>query len=155
MTKERLEELIKQEKVIYTSRFKKPDKFKLYKDYFVDKNELWCLNKRIGICDCVIKLDKLFETKDQAEWHAKMAAERTERFEPPMWEDIENEYLFNFVVNNEHLHFFVNKERELISVMNEAHFYLIFHKANVSKNLLKKGYEKACEIVRDLFKGEK
>lgn len=65
--KQRLEELIRQGVTIYTSRFKKPEKYKLYKDYFIDKDKLCACNKSHTAIECVIKLDKLFETKEEAE----------------------------------------------------------------------------------------
>ena len=65
--KSRLEELIKEGATIYTSRFKKPEKYKLYKDYFVAKDELVACNKSQTAIDCVIELSKLFETREEAE----------------------------------------------------------------------------------------
>lgn len=143
---ERLEELIKQQAMIYdtkTTMIMLDRHSRVYQDCLILGHPI---NGK-----CTFHLRDLFETEEQAEWARKTIIEYTERFEPPMWEDIENEYLFNFVVNNEFIHFFVNKERELISVMNETHFNIIFTKFNVPEEILKENYKKACEIVRELF----
>lgn len=73
--KSRLKELIKQGAMIYTSRFKKPEKYKLYKEYFVAKDELVACNKSQTAIDCVIELSKLFETREEAEVKLKEKGE--------------------------------------------------------------------------------
>ena len=91
--------------------------------------------------------DELFETRDRAEWHCKMTAERTERFEPPMWEDIKDYYCFNFVVDNCH-RCFVVKKYNWITIDSDG-CNNIFEK--YASDVTKENYIMACEIVRDLF----
>lgn len=93
-------------------------------------------------------------TKEQYQWHCKTYADRIERFEPPMWEDIED-YFFIFVnqTKDEYIlwKFEVIKGKHAnscISIWNDKYELYV-------ADATKENYEKACEIVRDLFKGEK
>jgi hypothetical protein len=96
-----------------------------------------------------LNLDNVFETKEQAEWALKTVAERTERFEPPMWEVIENSFTFRWFTDGNEYVFTVNKEDDILLIG------LAFEYCNeFDKPATKENYEKACEIVRDLFKGE-
>lgn len=93
--------------------------------------------------------DELFETRDRAEWHLKMTAERTERFEPPMWEDIEDDYLYKFYINRKEFKFYVNKFTDCIYVYNLDDTQVVYDVFD--EPVTKENYIKACEIVRDLF----
>ena len=109
MTKERLEELIKQGGTVYKISYGKVWEMPLIndeknhcdisRDKFLHFHELLEFNDSLDNrwTDFYVGLDELFETKDRAEWCAKIYRERPERFEPPMWEDIEDYYEFNFV----------------------------------------------------------
>lgn len=115
------------------------------------------------------QFNQIFETETEAEkelerqiWKEKVTAERTERFEPPMWEDIEDNYEFYFTCqdyksksSNPCGMFVVNKKGTLknyILVRNVSHYPNIF---TFDEPATKENYERACEIVRDLFGGEK
>lgn len=95
-------------------------------------------------------------TKEQYQWHCKTYADRIERFVPPMWEDIESNYVFGFTLNKEgevfsvEIKVLIGKEKDtgLIRVTDKFGILYVDHAT-------KENYEKACEIVRDLFKGEK
>lgn len=165
MTKERLEELVKQGGTIYNHN---GDEIQLINSketrYNISDNgylHISCLAnfKYHGSdrwIDVYIEPDKLYETKEQAKWHTKMVAERTERFDPPMWEDIEDNYEFNFLIETENIYkrilFYVsrNTSSDKIFLKDDFDSYIIF-----DTNATKENYEKACEIVRDLFKGGK
>lgn len=157
MTKERLEELMRFGATIYNP----------------DGNEIQLINSKetryyisdsgyLHICylekfehhwddrwlDIYIKINELYETKEQALWYKKTYAERTERFEPPMWENIKHYYCFNFVVNNCSRCFVVDKGH-YITIDDDGAGYIFEEYAS---DVTKENYEKACEIVRDLFK---
>lgn len=173
MTKERVEELIKQCGTVYKIDYGKVWKMSLIndeknhcdisRDKFLHFHELLEFNDSFDNrwTDYYVGLDELFESKEQAEWVCKNHAERTERFEPPMWEDIEDEYEFYFTCqdyksksSNPCGMFVVNKKGTLknyILVRNVSHYPNIF---TFDAPATKENYEKACEIVRDLFKGE-
>lgn len=135
ITRERLEELIKQGATIYHINGKS------IKLNLKDGNII-----PVWVCD----LNELFETKDKAEWALKTTAERIERFEPPMWEDIDNFYKYIFISDNGKMYcsFVVNKEYAFIAIDKDlCDYYRV--------EATKENYIKACEIVRDLFnKGE-
>lgn len=146
MTKERLEEIIKQGGWIWildkNSRFG----LQLSDKFFIKDNFL-----RSELGTKYAKLDDIFETKYQAEWALKTVTERIERFEPPMWEDIDY-YCFSFVQPNNDFVKFEVKKNEYIEIA-ENEYEELFYKSG--EEATKENYEKACEMVRDLFKGEK
>ena len=151
MTKERLEELIKQNGLVYFGTYNEDNVFILREvklsNCFICDNYL-----HDGQDCCYYDFVDLFETKEQAEWHCKMDAERTERFEPPMWEDIEDEYSFDFdcFTNQRRYGFRVIKHFDQIYIFK----YNSFGEYTFNEFATKENYEKACGIVRDLFKGE-
>ncbi len=152
MTKERLEELIKQGATVLV---------KTLSNRIIKVNtkgaDVDVIDNRLYFND-----EKWFPIKDvyfdeaelqKAEWHNKTYAERTERFEPPMWEDIKDKFDFRFVVNNECYKLVVYKTGNLIGIWNTTKKEDIY--TALCEHCTKENYEKACEIVRDLFKGEK
>lgn len=160
MTKERLNNLIKQRGFVYVTKDNKIIKINL-ETCIIDDNLLlvgydFCFDD----CEDCYDISRLYETREQAEWGYKMHAERTERFEPPMWEDIKGYYRFNFMncengvwkkYSFELLKKQDDKAKEggCISIWTGTKD--IYNKTTPTKE----NYEKACEIVRDLFKGEK
>ena len=106
MTKERLEELIEQRATIYAVYFN------LNKFFEEELNECsWSVDKQGNLVEhyldssYVYKSYSIFESKEQAEWALKTVAERTERFEPPMWEDLPIKWDFYFVKDKYMFHF--------------------------------------------------
>ena len=168
MTQERLEELIKQGATIWSNTIwyhgkihlinSDTDEYRIIEDNFGNV----CLSHHTkGTDDCYDgqwALEELREDVDCAEWEYKTHAERTERFEPPMWEDIQGWYCFRFISNNDFIEFMVNYDYyeettrydcNEIKIFNESQESILF-----SEPATKENYIKACEIVRDLFKGK-
>ena len=140
MRKSRLEELRKQKATVYTVF----DGDKKATALVLDEN---CNDNNV-LAIAYLSLSNLWETKELAEWHDKTYAERTELFEPPMWEDIENVYEFLFISKNGNV--------DKLSVEKKGYKSKIYiMSCQYIKPATKENYEKACEIVRDLFKGEK
>ena len=140
MRKSRLEELRKQKATVYTVF----DGDKKATALVLDEN---CNDNNV-LAIAYLSLSNLWETKELAEWHDKTYAERTELFEPPMWEDIENVYEFLFISKNGNF--------DKLSVEKKGYKSKIYiMSCQYIKPATKENYEKACEIVRDLFKGEK
>ena len=94
------------------------------------------------------------EDVDRAKWERDMTAERTERFEPPMWDEIED-YSYRFVWQKQFILLDIHKDDDDESDMSYIHIYnftdngYIFYK--IGDDATKENYIKACEIVRDLF----
>lgn len=177
MTEERLEELIKQEAEIYVVADNHIFKYKLEKKLrpFIGYNGLWVDVFNIPYD---YRLNQIFETEADAEkelerqmWKEKTTAERTERFEPPMWEEIKDTYEFHFTCQN-----YTHKRTDGIieTIYTPQCFMFYVHKSeqpNYNRVMIrnyrvyelnievfdepatKENYEKACEIVRGLFKG--
>lgn len=150
MTKERLEELIKQCATIWYGRCRWGCPIKLDTVHFVIVNDRLYYQKNKKRIGDGWELKELREDVDRAKWHLKNDAVRTERFEPPMWEDIEDYYRFNFVLDNKLAAFVVGKGSWItVAVNGGAKKLFEVHRDDV----IKENYEKACEIVRDLFGG--
>ena len=146
MTKERVEELIKQKATIYDRETTKImlDKYShVYQDYLI-------LGHSIG-GQYEFYLRDLFETEEQALWVYKTAAEYVERFEPPMWDDIKDKY--DFVFYNKEKLIFLDVFKTIkpntgkgIQITSDDNDEII-----LESDATKENYEKACEIIRDLF----
>ena len=105
-----------------------------------------------------VDLEFLFEENDietkRAMWEKKTHATRTERFEPPMWDEIED-YSYRFVWQKQFILLDIHKDDDDESDMSYIHIYnftdngYIFYK--IGDDATKENYIKACEIVRDLF----
>ena len=153
MTKERLEELIKQEARVYTPtstiRLHKDDRVCSDKEILGIKQGFYLVHRNMWF-----PLNRVYETKEQVEWRNKTYTERTERFEPPMWEDLSyGWWTFDFIAKEgDFVNHYVFRISKLISIsiVNETDTQKIF-----TSDPTKENYEKACEIVRDLFKGDK
>lgn len=155
MTKKRLKELIKQGETIYDVGNGTVRQIDLSEhgvdNYYIAESDYLALNSRRPYMTVYAwDIECLYETKEQAEWALKTVSERTERFEPPMWEDIENTYQFKFVVKygkvQEFYTFDIRKDLKddwAITIDNGG---IIFESEPTKEN-----YIKACEIVRDLF----
>lgn len=160
MTKERLEELIKQRATIWDNadHFEiklNPEQYSITEAF--GETVLWYQPKdEPSGYDWSWELDVLREDVDHAKWEHDMFESRTERFEPPMWEDIKDNYEFAFV-NSEDNEFNLWKFNVFIGKEQDTGIITITDiKGSIfTEHATKKNYEKACEIVRDLFKGEK
>ncbi len=151
MTKERLEELIKQGVTIYCLYIGcNVLKLDLSSGNFEIAKDCPVLIERLedGVVDSYC-LDRLFETKEQCEWFNRIRRIRLERFEPPMWEDIEDYYEFNFVNGIEDYCLRVKKNNFIEICLGADDVDDIFLVYN--EYVTKENYEKACEIVGDLF----
>ena len=158
ITTERLEELIKQGTTIWRKGF-------FWRKSFIDKIFPLKLDERNSCIsmpdmrlwvggDC-FDINTLFETKDRAEWALKTTAEHTERFEPPMWEDIKDRYEFDFTNDCGDYKFNVIKSCMIEIIIHRkanepTYFEWLFEVCD--DECTKENYIKACEIVRDLFK---
>ena len=165
ITKERLVNLINQEATIWwDGHFEiklNPIQYSVEKAYD-GKIVLWYQPKdEPSGYDWGWELKDLREDVDRAKWEYDMYTTRTERFEPPMWEDF-SYYEFQFI-NYENGHarkiiFEVLKKQDNkaktgghISILNSTLLKDIYEVETPTKE----NYEKACEMVRDLFKGKK
>ena len=158
ITKERLEELIKQEATIWVKNqyCNAYDVELSHCDYVAitdNKESLMFLDYSIQEDDpesvLVDYLENLYETKEDAEW-ASIATYRTEIFDPPAWEEINDDTnweCFFFTRDGYDYYFVVDGLMESISLRSEygKKYYFDFTKED---------YIKACTIARKLFLGE-
>lgn len=167
ITKERLEELIKQGGEVYDEvkdkliklnkktchlvmSYPSKDIDMLEIKYKVGKYEYHYVDHYIAnLTDDTNDIERAKNEIERLNWERKTYTERTERFEPPMWDEIKNYYDFRFVVNNKCLRLYVRKDVDCIVIFTEDDDRIFEDDAT------KENYEKACRIVRDLFKGEK
>ena len=157
ISKERLEELIKEEATIYD--IFKGDIFLVdltmakYYDvpkYIEYKNDYYN-------CNLTRSIEDLFETKEEAEWYLEFGnITRTETLELPSWEDFKN-----FV--NQYIKFYHNEHTYIL----ESCFYEDGEETieinccyyDYGDNLLKlplnkENYLKACRMAKNLFLGD-
>jgi hypothetical protein len=104
---------------------------------------------------CGTPLDKLFETKEDAEWHREFGCiERTERLELPTWEEFSK-------LKANHIRFiskkgaicriegFCDDKNGFIDVVSGGYSMLMV------SDYSKETYIKACRKAKELFLGEK
>ncbi len=159
--KERLQELIEQNKEIYFVNW-------TYK-------EIECVNK-IVIADYIItleivndllyvirkedaykpeviwklKLNELFETKEDAEFALRYKRiPHTEYLDLPDWEEVEGDYSLEF--GNSSLEIYKSTNRILVMTNRN---YLGLYDYAFDKETTKENYLEACEICRKLWLGE-
>ena len=154
ITEQRLKELIKQGATIWSSRFNKADKIKLYQDYDICKNQLCTYNKNHTFLDGRIRLNKLHESKEQAQWHIDNTFERVERLELPTFEEFcKHPYLS-----------FCDEFTDLyeLEIDGDANIVLTLYRGGIciygsikfSKELTEENYNQARQLCKKLFLGE-
>lgn len=146
MTEKRLKQLRKQHATVWidcpiNSEF---CEIELDNSYKIDDVGLY---NRFGMG---YSLQWVFETKERAEWHRKTHTQRVDTFEPPIWDDIDKIYTFDWFNQGCHYRLAVDKSHNYIIVINFTSVGDIFDEPATKEN-----YEKACEMVRKLFKGVK
>ena len=150
ISKERLEELIEQGATIYrTYADVCVQEIKLNKNNMkVDNAFLWQKMKG-AFKGCGTPLDKLFETKEEAEWHKEFGCiERTERLELPTWEEFKNDGEFSFLDRQ-------GFEWDLYSPDDETRISLVGGYNHFEYEYSKENYTLACRKAKELFLGEK
>lgn len=152
ITTERLEELIRQEEWVWLIDEKQRCyRLKLNTNFHIKDNSL-----RSEVETVYATLDKIFENQDRADWYCKTTAERTERFDPPMWKDLleKDLYAFTFVKDGEVYDFICSIYLDKVDIRLEQRLVGYSSKPVTTcqfDDATKENYEKACEIVRGLF----
>ena len=151
ISKERLEELIKEGATVYSLdkqvKYPIPIFLKDGENIVVNDNEL------VNSVRVIDKIENLYETQKQAEWHLKYHATRTEELNLPMWNE--------FIIYNENIGVsFVGEDWEVYELSNDIDIY---HKPTILLTAdgecfkewksTEENYEKACDLCLKLFKG--
>lgn len=160
ITKERLEELIEQGATIYWIYGKSIEKKTLkhkYHSFFICDNELNEYNAKQYIGIWKHKLSKLFETREEAEWHRYFGnITRTERLELPTWEEATDlVYSGSFGVQTI-IKF--DKCKFGYKLQLDGNVYIFVDKGTYTLfmgSLTKENYTLACRKCVELFLGEK
>ena len=154
ITIERLRELIKQGATIWYGRNRWGYPIKLDTKHFIIINGTLRYHKNKMLIGDGYESKDLREDVDCGKWEKQMFISRTERFEPPLWEDIgkDKNYKFKFMDNEDIIEFIVSKA----PTMFYSNGYVFAYNAGtrevyISEPATKENYIKACEIVRDLF----
>lgn len=168
ISKERLEELIKEGATIYAivkkpfiagySQILEVEEFDLKAPIVKEISED---GKQFLYFNYLLELEYLFETKEDACWELEMTATRTETLKLPKWEE--------FIQNDKQVIFYdKDKTYYLDKVMNRTHI-IIGYKCIIDLNeeleanrynfyrkpATKENYIEACKLCLKLFKGEK
>lgn len=162
VTKERLQELINQGATIYEVKYGKVNTVSL-------KNKIQFVSEKYPVIAFEPRpnekykhhkyFDKLYETQSEAEWVAKMHAQRTEYFEPPTFEEVTSffndkhnqVYKFEFIDTNHKKHT-IRITRQYIYKDEEIGNFICSEVTGVPAT--KENYIKACEYARNLFLGK-
>lgn len=154
ITKERLDELInKCAFIFYIYNERSIGIIQLDKSYGISVEEYNAINKckpvfyRKGnveqdICDA----DRIFETKEQAEWCIKYHATRTEELNLPNWEDFACE---TFVSSEGWLYTLLKSKRNKIYLWLGPNMEKLIEEWEGTEE----NYIKACDLCLKLFKG--
>ena len=152
ISKERLEELIEQGATIYWIYGKSIEKKTLkhkYHSFFICDNELNEYNAKQYIGIWKHKLSKLFETKEEAEWHKEFGCiERTEKLYLPPFEEVFNDLqgrTGEFVIADPSEFSFAIKK----SFSDQILLKTMYEKYNW--NFTKENYTLACRKAKELF----
>lgn len=111
ISKERLEELIEQEATIYDpdTMWKSIGEIKLNKKMKIKDGrldgDLGDLGLKGAMCSCFVPLEDLVESKEEAEWIIEFGCiERTERFEPLYYDNIDQNYCYEYRFSTKNNH---------------------------------------------------
>lgn len=152
ISKERLEELIKQGTTVYSLdkqvKYPIPIFLKDGENVVVNDNEL------VNSVRVIDKIENLYETQKEAEWHLKYHATRTEELNLPIWKE--------FITYNENIGVsFVGEDWVVYELSNDIDIY---HKPRILLTAdgeyfeewksTEENYEKACNVALKLFIGE-
>ena len=166
ITKERLEELIKEKAEIYyiinktfIAGYSSISEIMSYKlnepDYYIVDDNCLCLmkiqNNEEDYCVYAWKLQELFETKEEAEWELEFGnITRTETLRLPSWEEVCDgcitEFCFIDTKKGKH-NVYISDEG--ISITS-----LTLYEDRFWNKLTKENYIEACKICKKLFLGE-
>ena len=152
ISKERLDELIKEGATIYSLdkqvKYSIPIFLKDGENVVVNDNEL------VNSVRVIDKIENLYEIQKEAEWHLKYHATRTEELDLPMWEEFKT-YNENIGVS------FVGEDWVVYELSNDIDIY---HKPRILLTAdgeyfeewksTEENYEKACDLCLKLFKVE-
>lgn len=161
ITKERLEELIKEKATIYKIRDSMIDDYQLCSCNYLENNELIYGNVLTNYCIRWIgKLEDLFETKEDAEFALKYQnITRTETLSLPTWEEISNrkEYSLSFCAKQSRYCLCIDMPYR----KDEGCIVLVRQSDPANRTVMeceferipatKANYIEACELCRKLF----
>lgn len=165
ITKERLEELIKEKALIFYILNNSVALLRLNNSYGISVEEY---NKKYNckpqfyhsgyvfqnICDA----DKIFETKEEAEWYLEFGnIQRTETLSLPSWEEFYAGKSICFKTRNIEYRLYIytiNERTNNCRIMISADKYDLDW-FEFEKPLTKENYTEACRLAKKLFLGEK
>ena len=162
ISKERLEELIKQEATIWADDYGKIqlcDKSEVCRVISCE-GESYCLSGFIYDCEFfpfAVIPEELEEDVEKGEWQYEMHAIRLERFDPPAWEEIQyikHYFIYKFSIKDNYDFFgritiLKDYNIKVSGLVQGVLFEEYFNEAASKDN-----YIKACTIARKLFLGE-
>lgn len=152
ITKERLEELIQQEATIYNvSSMKYVGERKLNNLVWIDENNL-CFDK--SDYPEIAFLDKLFETKEEAEWYLEFGnITRVEKLTLPTWEywqKVSKYGMYAMSFFDKENHYCELQILETIKVVKWGYGRTV----EFENSATKENYTEACRLCKKLFLGE-
>lgn len=164
ISKERLQELIKQNKTVYAPICGDRNcvEIDLLPNYFIDleDNETALKCRYNGYQKVFVEYIKdLFETREDAEWCGEFeCVERTERLNLPAWEDVKCErdyFTYKFHIKGNYDGFGRLMVVKDYAICVQAVSLGVLHQEYFNEPATKENYMIACRKVKDLFLGGK
>lgn len=162
ISKERLQELIDQKATIWADGY---GEIRL-----CDKSEVCRVTSCEGESHCLygfiydqifindsISPEELEENVEKGEWNYEMHASRIERFDPPIWEEIQytkHYFIYKFPIKDEYDFFGRITILKDYSIKVSGLTQGILFEEYFDEAATKENYIKACTIARKLFLGE-
>lgn len=154
ISKERLEELIKENATVYWLAGKMVLNIHLDSSYYVSDANILCHKRSEDEKNCVEHIEDLYETQKQATWALNHHATRTEELDLPIWENIvehkdDDIYkIASFRRKNGMLYNLLFKRGDLM-------LWGVQELMNVWIDLAtEENYTKLCDLCLKLFEGE-
>ena len=152
ITKERLEELIKQGATVYENKEGHISEIKFDNIDMAFGYKVSSIYLIFGMLNLIItvKLENLFETKEEAEWYLEFGnIQRTETLKMPTWKEFcERKYVSFSDEFCNHYELELSKY-SMLSITKYPCDWVIYEKP-----LTKENYIEACRLAKKLFLGE-
>lgn len=166
ITKERLQELIKQGATIWEYNYEPfiagyssiihINPLQLDNNCYIEDDKLYTqrAEERSDFDIFEAELKDIFETRKQAEWALKYHATRTEYLDLPTWEEFKSGKKVKFIDFYGHHYTFEMKDEDYIwltfkTIFDDSEIIVKFDEPATEEN-----YIKACDLCIKLFKGE-
>lgn len=161
ITKERLEDLIKENKKVYYTQNHPLTEDAMWIDLtgaeIIPPQECVALSYKIynnyGYVNC-FPFKWLYETEEDARWELEMTVTRTETLKLPTWKQFRKGKIILFIGKDKNAYNLTTFSHTLVKDKKLEVYNMTDNKILFEKPLTKENYIEACKLCLRLFKGE-